>query len=57
MTLSQQRAESVMKSLVASGVDPVMLQGKGYGASNPVGDNSTEDGRFKNRRIEFTVTK
>ena len=30
-----------------------MLQSVGYGDANPVGDNTTEDGRFRNRRIEY----
>jgi hypothetical protein len=30
-----------------------MLKAVGYGDTNPVGDNNTEDGRTKNRRIEY----
>ncbi|MBS1793508.1 MAG: OmpA family protein [Acidobacteria bacterium] len=51
--LSQQRADSVKKALVALGVKETMLKAVGYGDANPVGDNNTEDGRFKNRRIEY----
>lgn len=51
--LSQSRADAVKKELVALGVSEAMLKSVGYGDANPVGDNNTEDGRFKNRRIEY----
>lgn len=53
--LSQQRAKSIMEYLVAQGVDPSQLQAVGMGAEQPRADNVTEEGRFKNRRIEFEV--
>jgi outer membrane protein OmpA-like peptidoglycan-associated protein/uncharacterized protein YidB (DUF937 family) len=53
--LSQQRAEAVVKELEKSGVSAKMLKAKGYGGEKPVAPNDTEEGRFKNRRIEFTV--
>ncbi|MBF7686103.1 OmpA family protein [Acinetobacter sp. B10A] len=53
--LSQRRAQSVVDYLVATGVSASRLQAVGYGAENPVADNETEEGRFKNRRIEFKV--
>jgi OmpA-OmpF porin, OOP family len=52
-TLSQSRADSVKKALVGLGVSDAMLKSVGYGDANPVGDNNTDDGRFKNRRIEY----
>lgn len=52
-TLSQSRADAVKKALVGLGVSDAMLRSVGYGDANPVGDNATEDGRFKNRRIEY----
>lgn len=52
-TLSQSRADSVKKALVGLGVGDAMLKSVGYGDANPVGDNNTDDGRFKNRRIEY----
>jgi outer membrane protein OmpA-like peptidoglycan-associated protein len=54
--LSQARAESVKKALVDLGVQDAMLKAVGYGDANPVGDNTTEDGRFKNRRIEYKTS-
>jgi OOP family OmpA-OmpF porin len=54
--LSQARAESVSRELVAMGVDPGRLSAEGYGEQHPVADNSTEEGRAKNRRISLRVT-
>lgn len=55
-TLSQQRAQSVIDYLVAKGVNANKLSAMGYGQNNPVADNVTELGKFRNRRIEFRVT-
>ena len=51
--LSQQRAEAVVKALEEKGVDPFNLRPVGKGSHEPVADNKTEDGRAKNRRVEF----
>jgi len=51
--LSQQRADSVKAYLVAAGIDPARLKTAGFGASQPVADNSTELGRSQNRRVEL----
>jgi outer membrane protein OmpA-like peptidoglycan-associated protein len=53
--LSQQRADSVMAQLTQLGVDPSRMSAKGYGQEDPVADNSTEEGRQKNRRISLRV--
>lgn len=53
--LSDDRAKSVMKYIVDHGVDKARLSAKGFGSSQPVADNKTEDGREKNRRVEFTI--
>lgn len=52
-TLSEQRANAVVDWLVNHGVDRGRLTAKGYGASRPIGDNSTDDGRARNRRVEI----
>lgn len=51
--LSQTRADAVKAKLVKLGVADVMLKAVGYGDANPIGDNATKDGQFKNRRIEY----
>lgn len=51
--LSQQRAEAVVKALEGLGVDGFNLRAVGKGSHEPVADNSTDEGRAKNRRVEF----
>jgi outer membrane protein OmpA-like peptidoglycan-associated protein len=55
--LSQQRAESVVRYLVENHQIPLrrILTPFGYGASNPVADNTTREGRAENRRAEVRV--
>ncbi len=56
--LSQQRAETVMKYLVNNlGIPQSQLSAMGFGEERPVADNRTNEGRAKNRRIEFRVMK
>jgi outer membrane protein OmpA-like peptidoglycan-associated protein/uncharacterized protein YidB (DUF937 family) len=57
MKLSEDRANAVRTKLVNLGVPADLLTAKGYGDTKPVADNSTEDGRAKNRRMEFTVVR
>lgn len=54
-TLSQKRAQAVVDYLVQQGVAPEQLQAVGYGQEQPVAENVTPEGQFKNRRIEFEV--
>jgi outer membrane protein OmpA-like peptidoglycan-associated protein len=56
LQLSQQRADNVMTQLTQLGVDPSRMSAKGYGQEDAVADNSTEEGRQKNRRISLRVT-
>lgn len=51
--LSEERAISVMQSLVTKGISPSRLQAIGYGQEKPIADNSTEKGRYHNRRVEL----
>ena len=51
--LSQQRAEAIVKALEGLGVDGFNLKAVGKGSHEPIADNKTEEGRAKNRRVEF----
>ncbi|UKJ08117.1 OmpA family protein [Solitalea lacus] len=53
--LSKRRASSVKKALVKAGVKSGNITTKGYGETRPVASNDTEEGRQKNRRVEFKV--
>lgn len=52
-SLSEQRAQAVVAWLVAHGVRAARLDSRGWGGTQPVADNSTVDGRAKNRRVEL----
>lgn len=55
LKLSEQRAENVLQFLVEQGIDAKRLSSKGYGMSKPVADNSTKEGRQKNRRVDLVI--
>ncbi len=55
--LSQARADSVMRYLVQRGIAEGRLEAKGVGKRRPIFDNSTAEGRQKNRRVEFHIVK
>jgi OOP family OmpA-OmpF porin len=53
--LSDDRAKSVMKYLGEHGIESKELDAAGYGAAHPIADNTTEEGRERNRRVEFQI--
>ena len=53
--LSEGRARNVVEELVKNGVSRSRLEFKGYGESDPVATNRTEEGRNRNRRVELVV--
>jgi outer membrane protein OmpA-like peptidoglycan-associated protein len=53
--LSDARANAVRQALVTAGVNGATVVAKGYGDTRPVASNDTEYGRFRNRRIEYSV--
>lgn len=55
LELSNQRAESVMEYLVKKGIDPSRMSFEGYGNSQPIADNNSDEGRARNRRVEFEI--
>jgi outer membrane protein OmpA-like peptidoglycan-associated protein len=57
VTLSAARARSVAKYLRDHGVAAGELVAVGYGSDRPIADNATEDGREKNRRVEFVIVE
>jgi OOP family OmpA-OmpF porin len=57
MDLSLRRAESVRNYLISKDIPAERLVVKGYGESQPVADNATEEGRFQNRRVELHPMK
>ncbi len=50
--LSEKRAQSMKDYLTSNGIDGTRISSQGGGIENPVGDNNTEEGRTKNRRVE-----
>ncbi len=57
LSLSLKRAESVKKYLVSKGISASRLTTAGKGENEPVTDNSSAEGKAKNRRVEFQLKK
>jgi OOP family OmpA-OmpF porin len=55
--LSDKRAASVRTYLVEHGIAEDMLLSKGFGEEKPIAENDTDEGKAKNRRVEFKITK
>lgn len=54
--LSERRAESVSRYLLAQGLSSVRIQSAGYGENYPIASNDTPEGRSRNRRVELTLS-
>jgi outer membrane protein OmpA-like peptidoglycan-associated protein len=55
LRLSKDRAASVMRYLVSKGIAQNRLESEGYGETKPIETNDTDEGRAKNRRVEFKI--
>ena len=55
--LSDSRARSCMEYILSKGIAPNRITSKGYGESQPVATNDTDEGRQLNRRVEFKILK
>ncbi len=55
--LSENRAKTIVDWLINKGINTNRLRFKGYGDGQPIGDNKTESGKAKNRRITVTITQ
>ena len=56
LKLSQQRAENVMQHIVENRIHPSRVKAVGYGETRPIADNSTKEGRQKNRRVVAVIS-
>ena len=54
--LSKERAAAVRDYLVAQGIEAARLTAEGLGQTRPIADNATDEGKAKNRRVEFHIT-
>jgi outer membrane protein OmpA-like peptidoglycan-associated protein len=55
--LSEKRAQSVANYLVSNGLPSARIAIKGYGSEHPIATNDSEEGRQRNRRIEFKIVR
>ncbi|NIM01858.1 MAG: OmpA family protein [Acidobacteria bacterium] len=56
LTLSQQRANAVLALLASQGLDRTRLEAIGFGMDRPMADNTTSEGRRRNRRVELVIS-
>ena len=56
-TLSELRAKAVADYLILKGIDRFRIKYEGYGSSQPLSTNTTDEGRQMNRRVEFIINK
>ena len=56
LKLSQDRSNAVRSYLINKGIDQNRLTAKGYGETQPIATNNTEEGQAKNRRVEFKLS-
>ncbi len=57
LKLSDNRAKAVMDYILSKGIDAARITSKGYGETQPVATNDTDEGRQMNRRVEFKIVK
>jgi outer membrane protein OmpA-like peptidoglycan-associated protein len=57
LKLSDDRAKAVMKYCTDHGIEAARLTAKGFGITKPIADNATEEGKEKNRRVEFNIVE
>jgi OmpA-OmpF porin, OOP family len=55
--LSEKRAKAVVDYLINKSIDPGRITHKGFGSQNPIADNSSDEGRKQNRRVELVFSK
>ena len=55
--LSDRRAAAVKEYLTGQKVDAARIRAVGFGKSHPLGDNTTTEGKARNRRVEFKVSQ
>jgi outer membrane protein OmpA-like peptidoglycan-associated protein len=55
--LSTSRADAVKRALVKRGIVEKRLVAQGYGQEKPIADNDTDEGRAKNRRVQFVIVE
>jgi outer membrane protein OmpA-like peptidoglycan-associated protein len=55
LSLSKKRTKAVRNYIISKGINAADISGEGYGDASPIGDNATEEGRAKNRRVEIKV--